>query len=233
MFGDKRWYLFSLMGNKVYMTLSFIIIAVVFALAGVQTGSQLLVGLMWIPVLFIGILLHELGHAFASKQLGYGKSEIVFWGLGGLAINRYAGRRSSKHQIIISLAGPFVSGLLAVISLGVLFALEGSFSATNYFSKFWELMAMANGFWAIFNLLPIYPMDGGQAMRSGLMIAFKNRAKALHTTGVLSIATIVVMLGLSSFVFRRSPSIFLILLAVYFGYLNWKMIQTKQEQQFY
>lgn len=233
MFGDKRWYLFTLMGNKVYMTLSFIIISLVFAMSGVRTADHLLVGLLWLPVLFLGILLHELGHAIASKRLGYGQSEILFWGLGGLAINRYRGARKSKHQIIISLAGPFVSFLLAVISLGVLFVLEGSFSATGYFAKFWEVMALANGFWAIFNLLPIYPMDGGQALSSALMIAMKDRSKALHATGIISMVTIVGALSVSAFVFRQSPGIFLILLALYFGYLNWKLIQTRQPQQFF
>ncbi len=233
MFGDKRWYLFSVMGNPVYMTLSFIFVAILFAGMGVQTGAQLLVGLLWIPVLFIGILLHELGHAFASKKLGYGHSEVVFWGLGGLAINRYSGRRSHKHQIIISLAGPFVSGLLALVSLGVLFALEGAFTSTGLFGKFWEIMAMANGFWAIFNLIPIYPMDGGQAMGSGLQIGMKDRERALRTTGIISIVMIVAMLSLSAFIFRQPPGMFLLLLSAYFGYLNWKMIQTAQRQSFY
>jgi stage IV sporulation protein FB len=233
MFGDKRWYLFSVMGNKVYMTLSFLIIMVLFAGMGVQTGAQLLVGLLWVPVLFIGILLHELGHAFASKKLGYGHSEIVFWGLGGLAINRYSGKRSHVHQILISLAGPLVSGLLALASLGVLFALEGAFTSTGYFGKFWELMVMANGFWAIFNLIPIHPMDGGQAMGSALQMGMKNRERALRTTGIISIVMIVAMLAGSAFIFRQTPGIWLLLLSAYFAYLNWKMIQTAERQSFY
>ena len=230
---DKRWYLFSLLGNKVYMSASFLIVAAVFSFMGVQNASQLGVGLIWIAVLCIGILLHELGHALASKKLGYGQSEIVFWGLGGLAINRFAGARKATHQILISLAGPAVSGLLALVSLGVLLAVEGAITATGYLGKFWEIMFMANAFWAIFNLLPIYPMDGGQALGSGLQIAIKDRAKATRAMGIVSLVTIALALIASVVVFRSAPSLFLLFLAAYFGYLNWKVISTQRQQRFY
>lgn len=230
MLGNKRWHLFNLFGNEVYLTPSFLFILVLFAGMGVRTLDDLMVGLLWIPVLFLGILLHELGHALASSSLGYGNSQIVFWGLGGLAINRSTRQRSPKHSILISLAGPAVSLLLAIVSGVALFALEGALTSTGLFGEFLKLMLWANGFWAVFNLLPIYPMDGGQAMQSGLQIATKQRSKATKYTGYVSIGALVLMLGGWSVVLGP-PGLFLILITLYFGYLNWQLIQNGPSQR--
>ena len=233
MFGDKKWYLFTILGNRVSMTLSFLIVALVFAGMGVQNLDQLLEGLLWVPVLFFGILLHELGHALTTRAFGYGNSEIVFWGMGGLAINRTKKPRSPKHNIVISLAGPAVSLTLALLSGAALFAMEGALTATSWPAKFLLLMAYANAFWAVFNMLPIYPMDGGQALSQGVLLVTRDLAKANRITGVLSIVTIGLTLLASAFVFRQTPSLFLIFLAAYFAYLNWRLIQSGQTQQWY
>ncbi len=227
---DKRWYLFTIFGNKVYMTASFLLIMVFFVGMGVRTAEELLVGLLWIPVLFIGILWHELGHALMSRQLGFGNSKIVFWGMGGLAINEYSGRRSPKKGIAISLAGPAASLLLAGISWGVLYAVQGGMAATGMLTQFLSLMFTVNLFWAIFNMLPIYPMDGGQAMREGLKIGLKSTSKANKTTGIISIVTIVLTLGASMVLFNTT-GIFLLFLAAYFAYLNWNLIQSGRTQR--
>ncbi|MEC9396717.1 MAG: site-2 protease family protein [Myxococcota bacterium] len=231
MFGDKRWYLFSVAGNPVYVTPSFLLILAMFVGMGVQTAEQLLVGLLWVPILFISILLHELGHAFASRALGYGKSQILFWGLGGLAINNYTGRRSPKNSILVSLAGPAASLILALISGAVLYVVEGGLSTTGLWGVFlWKMFSM-NMFWAVFNLLPIYPMDGGQAMRSGFEMIFKNHSKATRLTGIVSIVTLIIAVVFAQFALR-GLGMFTIFLALYFGYLNYKLIQG-QGQRWY
>lgn len=226
--GDKRWYLFTIFGNEVYMTPSFLFIMVLFVGMGVQTATQLLTGLLWIPVLFIGILLHELGHALTSRALGYGNSQIVFWGMGGLAINR-GGHRPPLHQIFISLAGPLASVLLAIVSGAALFAVEQGMASTGMLGKFLELMLYVNAFWAVFNLLPIFPMDGGQAMRSGFQMLFKNAVRSSRYTGYVSIVAIVLTI-LASFVLFQGPGLFLLFLAAYFGYMNWQLIQTGNQR---
>ena len=226
MFGDKRWYLFTLFGHAVYLTPSFLFILILFVGMNVRSAQDLAVGLLWVPVLFLSILLHELGHAFASDRLGYGKSQIMFWGLGGVAINRFAGHRSPKRSILVSLAGPAVSLLLAVISGAALWFLSGGLSATNLGTRFLELMYLANAVWAVFNLLPIYPMDGGQAMRSGLLIALKDQARATRFTGIISMIALA-LAAVASFVVMKD--FFLILLFAYFAYINWKLITTRQQ----
>ncbi len=225
MFGQKRWRLFRLLGNDVYMTPSFLVVLVIFALIGVNNLQQLQSGLLWIPILFIGVLLHELGHAIASHRLGYGNSEIVFWGLGGLAINRYAGRRDPRKQIAIALAGPLVSLLLGVASGGALYALEGGITYTSYFGQFLYLMMWVNLVWAVFNMLPIHPMDGGQATLNALRLMLKKERQAIRWTAYLSLGALALSLVGYSAYFKTAPSLFLILLAAYFGYMNVQLLR--------
>lgn len=213
------------------MTPSFLIICVVLALMGVNTPKQLLIGSLIIPVLFIGILLHELGHATASKKFGYGNSEILFWGLGGVAINRYRNMRDHKKNIAISLAGPAVSLILGVVSGVLLYVVEGGLSATGYLGEFLQLMMVLNLFWAVFNMLPIHPMDGGQATMSLLKLVTKNSQKAIKYTAYISFAAIIGGLGLYAVLFRTTPTMMLIFFALYFAYMNWRMLKEGREVQ--
>lgn len=226
---NKTWQLFSLFGHKVFLTPSFLIVCAVLAFWGVNSLSGLLSGALIIPVLFVGILLHELGHAAASKRFGYGHSEIMFWGLGGVAINRYRGRRNNKHNIAISLAGPAVSALLGIASGGALYAYTGALSSgSTLLGEFLYLMMTLNIFWAVFNLLPIHPMDGGQAMLSGLKIALKDTQKAIKMTAYISFAAIALGLGAYSLLLGR-VDVTIGLFGAYFAYMNYKMLREGRE----
>jgi Zn-dependent protease len=227
--GSTKWRLFKVLGHTVYMTPVFLVIMALLAFQGVNTAQQLLVGLLYLPVLFIGILLHELGHAEMSKKLGFGTSEVMFWGLGGLAINRASRRRTPKESIAIALAGPAVSLLLGLASGAGLYAWAGGFSPADMFGQFLYLMMSLNLFWAVFNLLPIYPMDGGQATRSALELVMKRRRKDVPKfTGVISLVTLALALGVASVALR--PDLFMVFLALYFGWINVKLIRQGDAQ---
>ena len=67
--------------------------------------------LLWAPVLFLSVLLHELAHAATIAAFGYGASQIVLSGMGGVTINQ---RRALPWQdTLISAAGPASSFLVA------------------------------------------------------------------------------------------------------------------------
>ncbi len=227
--GSTKWRLFKVLGHTVYMTPMFLLIMALLAFQGVNTAQQLLIGLLYLPVLFIGILLHELGHAQMSKKLGFGSSEVMFWGLGGLAINHSARRRTPKESIAVSLAGPAVSLGLGALSAAALYGYAGSFSPPDMLGQFLYLMMGLNLFWGVFNMLPIYPMDGGQATRSFLEIVMKKRRRDVpRLTGIISIVTLVLVLGFASFALR--PDIFMLFLALYFGWINVKLIRQGDAQ---
>ena len=158
--------------------------------------------LLGVCVVFVSVLVHELGHAVMQIRFG-GHPRIVLHGLGGLAICGDCDR-SPKSQILISLAGPFAGFLLAGgVALLVVLA-----SQRVAFVPFWQdaakeldttipiwvvlgdfrfqpfgatavfyvvvMALLVNIFWGILNLLPVYPLDGGQV------------ARELFTSGTLS-----------------------------------------------
>lgn len=150
--------------------------------------------LVWVLVVFVSILVHEMGHALAFRRYGVG-SHIVLHYLGGLAIPEStpwgAGYASvspgPKQQIVISLAGPFAGFLLAIlIILSGRFLLGGLVAGSlfgfipvpqlNLFSVagkalnlFIVMMLQVNIFWGLINLLPVFPLDGGQVARNILI----------------------------------------------------------------
>jgi Zn-dependent protease len=220
----RRWHLFNAGRHPVYMDATFLLLMAFFAFGNVNTREQLVAGLMWVPVLFVGVLLHELGHAAATKAFGYGASTIVLGGLGGVAISEGKVRARPMHAMLISLAGPAASFALAGVSAGALFALEGGLTHTGYVGQLLYLSAISNVFWGVFNMLPIYPMDGGQAVMYGLMAGLKQRRRAVQVTAVVSLVALVLSLGLAFAALRAG--MFTILIGLYFGWLNWQLWQS-------
>lgn len=171
--------------------------------AGNLTVPALLV--MWSACIFASILIHELGHALAFRHYGINAS-IVLYHFGGLAIptsfSSLGGssmRLSPKQDIVISLAGP----LLQIASAMVIFLLirvSGyQFFGLQLFPQFivdlpWisEGEPMQNRaidalvtfylypsiMWAVLNLLPIWPLDGGRIARSVFLL---NRGTEIHS----------------------------------------------------
>lgn len=133
---------------------------------------------IWVVVVFISILIHELGHTFAFRRFGV-SSHIVLHGFGGLAIPDGYGwsgsRRQLSHveQIIVSLAGPIAGFLLAGAVVALVIGTGGSVFLSGFlpvvstplgglFSAFVRTMLWVNIFWGLLNLLPIIPLDGGR-----------------------------------------------------------------------
>jgi len=142
--------------------------------------------LIWVAVCFVSILLHELGHVAAYRLFG-GDGEIVLYTWGGLAIG--SGRwRTALQQVVVSLAGPFAGFLLAGLTwfiatqtgacvvfgvhvlLPTLNAVPKSFDGYAMSSSRWYALLndllWVNFYWGLINLLPVYPLDGGQAARA-------------------------------------------------------------------
>jgi stage IV sporulation protein FB len=141
--------------------------------------------LVWVGVVFVSILVHEFGHATMQRFYG-GHPRVTLYGLGGLAACDDCDR-TPWRQIVILLAGPGAGFLLAGIVVAILqvcghfngFALDWMpirwtpFDLTYYFENkqlavvdliIWDLL-VANIFWGLINLLPVYPLDGGQLSR--------------------------------------------------------------------
>ncbi len=148
---------------------------------------------VWVACVFVSIVLHELGHALAGRQVGV-EPYVVLYQMGGLTY--LPGRELSRGQhIYVSLAGP-AAGLLtlmcvlaarywlATTSLGD-WAESGPMTSLVVGEAIRDLI-WTNGAWTLFNLLPILPLDGGQVLRDVLGPRLRTTARSIG--GVCAVA---------------------------------------------
>lgn len=155
---------------------------------------------LWVAACFVSILIHELGHAALMRWYGEG-ARVVLYGMGGLAISDGGSggpwgygrrsRRSAWQQIAISFAGPGAGFLFAAALLGLVVVLRGDLMfrmPTLQRWVFWQVslenvrllqlfgyLLFINITWGLVNLLPIYPLDGGQIARQLLLLSDPGR----------------------------------------------------------
>ena len=145
--------------------------------------------------LFLIVLTHEFGHQLACRQVGGKTNDIVLWPLGGVAFVSPPQRPGAQLWSIA--AGPLVN----VILIPVTSALVSISSHLGWFDTYPDAYQLIHNIWLInlyilvFNLLPIYPLDGGQILRSLLWFPF-GRANSLM------IASIIGFIGVAGFIGR-------------------------------
>jgi stage IV sporulation protein FB len=165
-----------------------ITLALIGGVLGVDSKDTFFKLLLFLIAGFISILVHELGHALTAKS--YGKRvEIVLQAFGGYAAYGGGAPLSRLKTFFITAAGPAIQ-----IALG--FAVFGISKSAPELSPqafyFLETLYWISFVWAILNLLPVLPMDGGRIMETIL------GPKLLHVTLIISIvvAVAVALLGL-------------------------------------
>ena len=116
--------------------------------------------------LFCIVLLHEFGHALACKQTGGQADEIILWPLGGIAFVRPPNRPGA---VLWSLAaGPLVNVVLVPLLLGagIMASHLGLYHGNPDLHLFFRRLFVMNLLLLGFNMLPIFPLDGGQILRA-------------------------------------------------------------------
>lgn len=207
-------------------------------------GTKPLPLLIYIAVIFVSILVHELGHALVMRRFGF-SPRIVLYHLGGLAITdqgfaggfeKRRGRRDTWESILISLAGPGAGFLLAAVVVLVVFASRGriGFDPTH-FPQFWTItlpartsehvydlvhyLLFVNIFWGLVNLAPVFPLDGGQIARE--LLTQRDRYNGLTHALQLSIGVGIALAAVFFIGGERYAAIMFALLAV----SNYLMLQ--------
>jgi len=233
---------FSLAGIPVRVHPLFWLIAVLLG----SSGDILLLPI-WVLVIFVSILVHELGHALAFRRYGQ-RSQIVLHFAGGLTIPEpvyWGGGLANvgltpNQQIFISLAGPGAGFTLAALVIVVVVVTGGSVITTrllgliplplNALMPFGgrilnvlvSMLLWVNVFWGLINLVPVYPLDGGSITRNVLLQTdpIDGIRKSLWVSVVAGV--LVALLGLF---FLRS-----IYMALLFGFLAFQSYQSLQSR---
>lgn len=122
---------------------------------------------------FASILAHEFGHAMVARRYGVNTQSIDLWALGGVArLDRES--PSPRADGLIAVAGPAVSLLIGVTSLGAWYVLRSDV-------LFW--VGFINCFLAVLNMLPGAPLDGGRVLRAVRWSRTGNKYRAARDAG--------------------------------------------------
>lgn len=141
---------------------SFLILVGLFVVLNYNPAQGIHYALLWILIIFLSVLVHELAHAGAIALFGFGSSQIILGGMGGVTINQ---RRARPWQdMLISVAGPASSFLLVLLSAAAARTHLGQ--TDKMLMVFLPLFSLANLWWGVFNLIPVPPLDGGHATRN-------------------------------------------------------------------
>lgn len=209
--------LFRFAGIDVFLHWSWFILALI----EVQFRSGQYRSIFWnvleYLVLFSIVLVHEFGHALACRQVGGTANQIVLWPLGGVA---YVSPPQRPGAMLWSIAaGPLVNvALFPLLTAVWMFGISAGWLETQrdlYF--FVRTVWMINFGLLLFNLLPIYPLDGGQILRS-LLWFFLGRARSLMVSAVVG------FIGVGGLVFVAlwAGSVWLGILAAFILFNCWR-----------
>ena len=138
---------------------------------------------LWVACVFVSVLIHEFGHVFMGRLFG-SHGHIVLYSFGGLAVGSNALSRGWQ-RFLVSFAGPLIQFVvLGVTFLAAIFLLPRVPPAWEDTAK--ELIGdllEINLLWPLLNLLPIWPLDGGQMARE-VFVAASPRNGTTITLGV-------------------------------------------------
>ncbi len=188
--------LFRFKGIDVHVHWSWFVVAIYSVSSRVPNYQTPVWALLEYLMLFLVVLLHEFGHALACRSVGGSSDQIVLWPLGGVAYVSPPPRAGAQLWSIA--AGPLVNVVLLPVFYGVFYACRGSgaFEQNPDLLQFLRAVFYMNLSLLVFNLLPIYPLDGGQIVRSLLWYPF-GRAKSLKIATMLGFVGGVGLIGLA------------------------------------
>lgn len=180
--------------------------------------------------LFGIVLLHEFGHALACRQTGGRADQIVLWPLGGIAFVNPPRRPGAMLWSIA--AGPLVNVvLIPVFSGAVWLAAQRVHESPDLYVLMVWLWRINLGL-LIFNMLPVYPLDGGQILRSLLWFPL-GEIRSLQIASVLGLVGAVVLAGLALLLQIMQP-IWVAIMAIFLisqAFTGWRYAQALVKEE--
>jgi Zn-dependent protease len=189
-------HLFRFAGVDLYLHWSWFLVAAYEIESRKGRYSSVLWNVLEYLALFLIVLMHEYGHALACRQVGGTANQIVLWPLGGVAYVNPPQRPGATLWSIA--AGPLVNVVLFPVLLAAVL-MSQSLGWTQSMPDAYRLLRSV--LWIdisllVFNIVPIYPLDGGQILRS-LLWFFLGRGRSLMVATVLGLLGIVGFFGVA------------------------------------
>ncbi|HEV3168548.1 MAG TPA: site-2 protease family protein [Isosphaeraceae bacterium] len=177
--------------------------------------------LIWVVCVFVSIIVHEFGHGLMAKAFGYAPT-IVLYGMGGLCYSD-GERQSPGQRLAVLICGPVAGFLLAGLIIGgYLAAGRPTLSATG--TEVFNDMLFINIAWGIFNLMPVWPLDGGQI--TAVILTYFSPRHGMRRSHIVSLvaAALLAMLAL------RLNQIFIAVFLGLLAFQNYQILQSIHQQ---
>jgi len=179
-------HLFTLAGIPVRATLGFLFLVGFYAYSLRAGGLPAIGG--WLIAIVVSVLVHEFGHALVARRFKL-SPQVFLQGWGGLCAHDRA--KSDRDDALIIVAGPLaglaLAGIVAIVravvpesALATTVAIDdsGVWMRKSFLGFLIDSMWFINFWWSLVNLLPLFPLDGGQLFRLGLLKVIKPAHKA-------------------------------------------------------
>lgn len=175
-------------------------------------------------ILFVFAIIHELGHMIAGIVLKLKPEEIKLSPV-GVSINfivdseeynieNQKSKTSDIKKAIIAIAGPMTNLIIVTVAI-ILAKINNEF--TNMY--IYQVIVYSNFLIAMFNLIPIYPMDGGRALKQILKISVGNKM-AYKITYIVSKTILIILTIISSIAILYTHNVAILLIIAYIWYLE-------------
>ncbi|MGH7162245.1 MAG: site-2 protease family protein [Planctomycetota bacterium] len=171
-----RFQLGRLFGTDIYAAPGFFALLLLYFVAGATSNVPVSNTAVFCIAVVLSLLVHEFGHVFAVRRLLRKESMILLWGMGGLCVYEPGGRPGQR--VAIALMGPAFEVALGAVAVAAWLWAPPAVPLLRYFVF---CMVWINVVWVVLNLLPILPLDGGQA----LLAAIESRAGRARARAIL------------------------------------------------
>jgi Zn-dependent protease len=203
---------------------------------------------MWVVLMFVSILVHELGHVCTGKIFG-SDGHILLYGLGGLAIGS-SDLPGRWQRIAVMAAGPIAGFLLMLAFLPISWGVDDNLALAimrsviglhgplvhadtpDWFIELARQLIWFNLFWGLVNLLPLWPLDGGQISRelcTGYLAGNGMRVSliiSIVVAGALAVYSLLSMFNKEPIIsFLPSLDLFGVFFFGFLAYGSWLMLQ--------
>ena len=232
-----RWSinLFKVFGIQLAVHVSFFLLLAYYGYDGWKDGGVL--GLSWnlalIILFFVCVVLHELGHSLTARRFGVRVPRILLLPIGGMAEFDRIPKKPSE-ELLITAAGPAVNFALVILLLPLCWRTllsnteVAEFSSANFLMQLW----LGNLFMGTFNLLPVFPMDGGRIFRALLAIKLPY-LRATYRAAMVGRVLALVFAAVAAFYFNRQITCILFLFIFWAGDAEYKHTLRRDEEERY
>ena len=212
--------LFRVFGISVFLHWSWAVVAVIELQVRTRSYASQAWNVIEYMTLFAIVLLHEFGHALACRSVGGKADRIMLWPLGGIA---YVNPPPRPGALLWSIAaGPLVNVILAPIFVTAYFVMGTAASgASRDLHHYLYAVAFINVALLVFNLLPVYPLDGGQILRA-ILWYFVGRARSLTIAATIGLGGAIIGVAVAAAI----GDTWLVVIAIFAALQSWNGLKA-------